>query len=244
MWWEILFDFDKLVAGFWFAAGSLAALLLTSTMRAFGQGGGKILVYFTGLAQSWFSYKKGTDNTINVTLNTTRGGVLTIDTWIDEHQLNDIWHNAYHVMRLKKMASLCTVADPLVKFRYKRKNKWAFTPFGDVPKHNEYRRTYDRLINKIAASITNQNSLDFSLGREMVVHRFVIALTYEKLCDLRSQHFRVMVVREEELLNFPDTVKFTRPEHETRFETLKAIAQQYKEHPERFGILHVWRPKE
>ena len=220
-------------------------------MRGASTAGGKAFVYFTAIAHSWFHYKKGTDPTINVTLNTTREGVLTIDTWIDEHQLSDIWHNAYHVMRLNRMASLCTIDDPLIKFRYKSKKKWHFNPIGGAPKYNEYRRTYDRLINKVASALTNQNSLDYSLGKDMVPHRYVVALTYEKLCELRAQHFRVMICKEDELLNFPDTVRFNRPEHATRFETLKQVARQYREdhaanpvQPERFGILLVWRPQE
>ena len=32
-------------------------------------------------------------------------------------------------------------------------------------------------------------------------------------------------------------------EHETRYRTLLSIARQYREHPERFGIVKVWRPK-
>lgn len=249
MWWEYVIDLDKLIAGFWFATGTLLALILTSAMRGVSTAGGKAFVYVTALAHSWLRYRNGTDNTINVTLNTTREGVLTIDTWIDEHQLPDIWHNAYHVMRLNKMASFCTTSDPLIKFRYKAKKKWHFNASGGAPKYNEYRRTYDRLVNKIAAALTNQNSLDYSLGKAMIPHRYVVALTYEKLCDLRAQHFRVMLVREEELLNFPEMVRFNRPEHATRFETLRAVALQYKEdyalnpiQPERFGILLVWRP--
>src|SRR5262245_49951559 len=31
-------------------------------------------------------------------------------------------------------------------------------------------------------------------------------------------------------------------EHKTRFCTLQAIARQYRAHPERFGVVHVWRP--
>ena len=33
-------------------------------------------------------------------------------------------------------------------------------------------------------------------------------------------------------------------EHKTRFRTLQAIASQYRAHPERFGIVNVWRPKD
>ena len=32
-------------------------------------------------------------------------------------------------------------------------------------------------------------------------------------------------------------------EHKTRYRTLQAIARQYATHPERFGIVKVWRHK-
>jgi hypothetical protein len=249
MTWADFLNVDKLFAGFWFAMGSLAVLIAASFMRSVAVAGGSAMLYLTRLAHSWFNYRLGNDETINVTLNTTRDGVLTIDTWIDEHKLSDIWHNHWHVVRLKGMAKLCTEDDPVIKFRRKVRGKWVPVKPTGIPKHSEYRRTYDRLINKIAACLANQNSLDYSLGKPMVAHRYVVALTYEKLCDLRSQHFRVMVVREAELLDFPEKVRVTRPELTTRFETLKAIARQYREdyavnpeQPERFGILLVWRP--
>ena len=32
-------------------------------------------------------------------------------------------------------------------------------------------------------------------------------------------------------------------EHKTRYRTLLAIAREYRAHPERFGVVKVWRPK-
>jgi hypothetical protein len=32
-------------------------------------------------------------------------------------------------------------------------------------------------------------------------------------------------------------------EHRTRYRTLLAIARQYREQPERFGVVKVWRPR-
>jgi hypothetical protein len=52
-----------------------------------------------------------------------------------------------------------------------------------------------------------------------------------------------MVIYEPELLNFPASLpSFERPEYATRFETLKAIADQYRKNPEIFGIVKIWRP--
>jgi hypothetical protein len=74
--------------------------------------------------------------------------------------------------------------------------------------------------------------------------RFVIALTYEKLSDRRSRHLRAMVMWEQSLINLPaEFPRFERKEHETRYRTLQAIARQYRAHPERFGVVSIWRPK-
>ena len=46
------------------------------------------------------------------------------------------------------------------------------------------------------------------------------------------------------LLNLPEhmpNVDFE--EHKTRYRTLLAIKREYRAHPERFGIVKVWRPK-
>jgi hypothetical protein len=33
-------------------------------------------------------------------------------------------------------------------------------------------------------------------------------------------------------------------QHKTRYRTLLAIAREYRAHPERFGVVNVWRPKD
>ena len=46
------------------------------------------------------------------------------------------------------------------------------------------------------------------------------------------------------LLRLPDECpRVEREEHKTRFRTLQAIARQYREHPERFAIVNIWRPR-
>ena len=78
----------------------------------------------------------------------------------------------------------------------------------------------------------------------MEEHRFVIALTFEQLNSRRARHLRAMVIWEQMLLNLPDEMpRVDFEEHKTRYRTLQAIAKQYRAHPERFGIVKVWRPK-
>ena len=91
----------------------------------------------------------------------------------------------------------------------------------------------------------NDNAIDLALGRRMEEYRFVIALTFEKLHNRRARHLRAMVIWEETLRNLPaKRPRVELKEHETRFQTLQAIARQYALHPERFAIINIWRPRE
>ena len=75
-------------------------------------------------------------------------------------------------------------------------------------------------------------------------HRFVIALTFEQLNSRRARHLRAMVMWEPALLNLPDEMpRVDFEEHKTRYRTLQAISRLYRKHPERFGVVKVWRPK-
>jgi hypothetical protein len=50
---------------------------------------------------------------------------------------------------------------------------------------------------------------------------------------------------ERSLLSLPaEPPRFARKEHATRYRTLQEVARQYRAHPERFGVVHLWRPKD
>jgi hypothetical protein len=111
-------------------------------------------------------------------------------------------------------------------------------------REDDYRATYAPLISLISEKCTNDDSIDLALGRPMDEHRFVIALTFEKLHNRRARHLRAMVMWEEALRGLPpDCPRVDFEEHKTRFRTLQAIARQYAENPDRFGVVKVWRPK-
>ena len=76
-------------------------------------------------------------------------------------------------------------------------------------------------------------------------HRFVVALTFEKLHNRRARHLRAMVMWEEALLNLPDECpRVDFEEHQTRFRPCRRSRGNTGESPERFGIVKVWRPKD
>jgi len=114
-----------------------------------------------------------------------------------------------------------------------------------LQREDDYKATYGPLISLISEKCTSHDSIDLALGRPMDEYRFVVALTYEQLSNRRARHLRAMVMWEQSLLNLPaEFPRFARKEHETRYRTLHAIARQYRVHPERFGVVDIWRPKD
>ena len=111
-------------------------------------------------------------------------------------------------------------------------------------REDDYRATYAPLISLISERCTNDDSIDLALGRPMNEFRFVIALTFEQLHSRRARHLRAMVMWEKALLELPDEMpRVDVEEHKTRYRTLLAIAKQCRQHPVRFGVVKVWRPK-
>jgi hypothetical protein len=224
-----------IIDGIWFGLGVFAVWLLAvlgaSLIRGLGSAGGNGLVFAGKYVLGWHQFGRGDQSHIvNVTLNTTRGGRLSIDTIVADRLLTDVYQNIYQVMRLRAARALCTDTDPVICF-----------PAGRTSR-NEYRAMYDPIVNLVAERCTNSNSIDLALGRPLYEHHFVVAMTFERTCNARSQHFRAMMVSEAELLRFPDSLpSFEREEHRARFATLRAVARQYAAHPERFGVIKVWR---
>jgi hypothetical protein len=114
-----------------------------------------------------------------------------------------------------------------------------------LQREDDYKATYAPLISLVSEKCSNEDALDLALGRPMDEFRFVIALTFEKLHDRRARHLRAMVMWEEALKSLPaECPAVDYAEHRTRYRTLQEIARQYRAHPERFGIVKVWRPKD
>ena len=186
---------------------------------------------------------------------------LKFDTIVADKRVWSVWPNAYRVHLIRRAAKQTTADDPVIKFPQARPanglsgritNTLASVKVTEngrrrrVPmmREDDYRATYAPLISLISERCTNDDSLDLALGRPMNEFRFVIALTFEQLHSRRARHLRAMVMWEPMLLNLPDEMpRVDFEEHKTRYRTLLAIARQYRQHPERFGIVKVWRPK-
>jgi len=261
------FDLNQILDGLYFGLGVLAvylgAVITGSIIRSLGGAGGAGLLFLGRYFTGWLDYVRGDDrNTINVTLNIVIDNHLKFDTIVADRQIVDIWPNMYRVSLIRRAAKRTTVENPVIEFEEAipegglvgRVAKYA----ASVKVHengvsqrvqrirqNDYRATYGPLISLISERCTNDDSMDLAIGRPMEEHRFVIALTYEKLDTRRARHLRAMVMWEPTLLDLPEAMpRVDYEEHKVRYRTLQTIARIYRKHPERFGIVKVWRPKQ
>jgi hypothetical protein len=263
---------DGLLFGLGVLAVYLGAVFTGALIRSLGGVGSKGLTSAGRYMQGWFFHLRGDDRDIvNVTINMIVDNHLKFDTLVADRRIWFVWPNAYRTAMIRRAARRTTQDNPVILFPAKppRPTSW----FGRlchwcgdklhgllasaqvvengksrrvrlIPE-DDYKATYGPLISLVSEKCMNDNAIDLALGRAMEEHRFVVALTFEKLHDRRARHLRAMVMWDQALLNLPaECPRVDFPEHRTRFRTLQAIARQYREHPERFGIVNVWRPKD
>jgi hypothetical protein len=256
---------DGLLFGLGVLAVYLGAVFTGALVRSLGGAGSKGITLAGRYVSGWFFYLRGDDRDIvNVTLNMIVDGCLAFDTLVADRKLWFVWPNAYRVLLIRRAAKRTSSDNPVILFP--QGGPQPKTRLGNfihdrlasahiiengktrrvrLLREDDYKATYGPLISLISEKCANENAIDFALGRPMEEYRFVVALTYEKLHNRRARHLRAMVMWEQALLNLPEEcprVEFE--EHKTRFRTLHAIAQQYRQNPERFGIVKVWRPKD
>lgn len=264
-------DLNQITDGLFFGLGVLAvylgAVITGSIIRSLGGAGGAGLLFLGKYFTGWIDYVRGDDrNTINVTLNMVVDNHLKFDTIVADRRIVDVWPNTYRISLIRRAAKRTTVDNPLIEFPETRPRRRGIV--GHVSeriteavatvkieengrsqrvqlmRQNDYRATYGPLISLISEKCTNDDSMDLAIGRPMEEFRFVIALTYEQLDNRRARHLRAMVMWEGALLHLQEEMpRVDFEEHKTRYRTLQALARQYRAHPERFGIVKVWRPK-
>jgi hypothetical protein len=263
---------DGLLFGLGVLAVYLGAVFTAALVRSLGGVGSKGLTSAGRYMQGWFFHLRGDDrDIINITINMIADGHLKFDTLVADRRIWFVWPNAYRMAMIRRAARRTTADNPVVLFPQKPPlPKSAVGRFchecGDavlgvlasaqvvengrslrvrLTPEDDYKATYGPLISLISETCSNDNAIDLALGRPMEEYSFVIALTFEKLHNRRARHLRAMVMWEQALLNLPaECPRVDFEEHKTRFRTLQAIAQQYRSHPERFGIVKVWRPKD
>ena len=262
---------DGLLFGLGILAVYLGAVFTGALIRSLGGAGSKGLTFIGRYVVGWWYYLRGDDrDTVNITLNMVVDNCLKFDTLVADRKIWFVWPNAYRVQMIRNAAKRTTQANPVILFpprpsepkswtgRVRRRSfEWlrrvlasatvvedGRTQRVSLMPEDDYRATYGPLISLVSEKCSNDNAIDLALGRAMDEHCFVIALTFEKLDNRRARHLRAMVIYEPLLRNLPaDCPAVDFEEHKTRYRTLQAIARQYAETPERFGIVSVWRPK-
>jgi len=260
-------DLNQILDGLFFGLGVLAvylgAVITGSIIRSLGGAGGAGLLFLGKYFAGWFDYVRGDDrNTINVTLNMVVDNHLKFDTIVADRQVVEVWPNPYRVSLIRKAAKRTTTENPVIEFPQEPPRRGLVGRVTNVVasvtveengvsqrvqriRQDDYRATYGPLISLISERCTNDDSMDLAIGRPMEEHRFVIAVTFEKLDNRRARHLRAMVMWEPMLLSLPEAMpRVDYEEHKTRYRTLQRIAKIYRKHPERFGIVKVWRPKQ
>lgn len=263
---------DGLLFGLGVLAVYLGAVFTGALVRSLGGAGSKGITVAGRYLQGWFYYLRGDDrDIINVTLNVIHDNQLKFDTLVSDRRIWYVWPNAYRQALIRGAARSTTEDNPVLQFSQvlKPPKTWfgrLCRRCGDsirnmltsvkvvhngksrrvrLQREDDYKAVYGPLISLVSEKCSNNDSIDLALGRPMDEYRFVIALTYEKLSDRRARHLRAMVMWERSLLDLPaEHPRFERKEHATRYRTLQAIARQYRAHPERFGIVRIWRPKD
>lgn len=254
--------FDGLLFGLGVLAVYIGAVLTGALVRSLAGAGTKGLTVLGRHATGWLDYVRGDErNTINVTLNMVVDNHLKFDTIVADRRIWSVWPNAYRVHLIRRAARRTTADNPVLTFTESTPSKGIGRRVTEtlasvrviengrsrrVPliREDDYRAAYGPLISLISERCTNDDSIDLALGRPMDEYRFVIALTFEQLNSRRARHLRAMVMWEKALLELPEEMPGVDvEEHKTRYRTLLAIARQYRAHPERFGVVKVWRPR-
>lgn len=258
-------SFGQIQDGLWFGLGLLTvylgAVLTGALIRSLGGAGSMGLTVLGRYLTGWFDYVRGNDRiTVNVTLNMVVDNHLKFDTLVADRRLWYVWPNAYRVHLIRKAAKRTTKDNPVLHFPDAKSRRGFRQRITDTVasvrveengrserlpmiRDSDYRAAYAPLIALVAEKCTNDGAIDLAIGRPMEEHCFVIALTFEQLNTRRARHLRAMVMYEPMLLALPaELPRVDFEEHKTRYRTLLSIAQQYRQHPERFGMVKVWRP--
>jgi hypothetical protein len=253
---------DGLFFGLGLLTVYLGAVVTAALIRSLGGAGSMGLTVLGRYVAGWFDYVRGDDRaTINITLNMVVDDHLKFDTIVADRRIWSVWPNAFRIYLIRRAARCTTRENPVITFaedtaRRRPLRRWLTNLLArstvvedgkrqrvHLMRDDDYRATYSPLISLVSEKCSNDDSVDLAIGRPMHEYRFVIALTFEQLDSRRARHLRAMVMWEQELLTLTETMpRVSFEQHKTRYRTLLAIAREYRAHPERFGVVNVWRP--
>lgn len=263
---------------FWLGLGtSIAVLFFVALRGASNMAGGHIGRILVGM---WYDNRRDYRDIINVTLaffvtDTQGRKKLHLDTILGDRPLSALFCNPY-VAYVARSASFTTnINNPIVRYTPKsltnkqiRRRKilgWLLKPFGLKKFFRVYtaqetqaettrrRRTvYDPAVSHIAEVYTNLFVILSAIGVPSKWFKVLVFHTYEIIPanELRSQHHRLRMIFEHDLLSLPETIEETDIRLKSHFKVLKAMQREYiawqqnpSEATKTFGVVDVPIPQ-
>jgi len=161
-----------------------------------------------------------------VTVTTIMEGKLRIFT-LDTPTISQIFKNRLIRSLVKKAAAQTTKDDPVLQFANDRDRDFA----------------YISVVNHVSG-LFRDVLLAKALDRPTNSAEFFLVLTWERAGEMVTQKLRIMVIRKETLLNWPEdnAPGLVEPHHITRHRTMLAIKQQVQDSPDAFKAVILGVP--
>lgn len=153
---------------------------------------------------------------LNFSLNIIENGHLVIRTLM-EKPCEEVFMNQSAVEQVLAAAKQTTAANP-------------FLP---LPKE-EYWFFLNQILNELSEKFA-EGPLKRDLKLPVTSARYLICLTSESAGEIRTRKVRAMLIRKDQLVNFPEKApEFERPHHSTRWETLQKMQIAFEKEPHLF----------
>lgn len=158
---------------------------------------------------------------LNVSFNSIDDGKLRIRTLM-EKSAQEVFLNSVAVSQLLDAAKKTTVDDPIIPF--------------DT---DDYWYYLNAVLNEVSEKFA-EGFLRRESGQSLRAVTYLICLTNECDGNLRTRKVRAMVIRRELLENLPEEMpQLEQPNHDTRWKTLKILAQRWQENPIQFKEIEL-----
>ena len=160
---------------------------------------------------------------IIVSLNSFQDEYLRIRT-IREDSLDTVFLNQIAIEKVLKAAKKCVPSQPILPID--KADRWFLLNF---------------VLNAIAEQFV-EGHIKKDAGLPVTTIRYAIFLTAEMEEEMRIRKVRAMLIREEQLRDFPyrDTMpKLENPWHDQRVRTLRVAAELFQREPDNFLMMEV-----
>lgn len=161
---------------------------------------------------------------LNVSLNSLVDGTLRIRTVL-EKPAEEVFLNKVATTRLLQYAAQTVPGQPIIP----------------IPDHDRW-YYLNAVLNEVSEHFSG-GLLHADNDLPSIHARYVACLTREANGGINTQKLRAMLIRKDLLLNLPaEKPKFESPKHETRWETLHHLAEQYRADANSFVEIEIVLP--